>query len=76
MSPQAREVLAEALKLPPTERAELVEQILSSFEFPDREKVEQLWSREAEDRVSAYERGEIGARSAGRVFGEIEKDRE
>ncbi|OHB86547.1 MAG: hypothetical protein A2V98_20965 [Planctomycetes bacterium RBG_16_64_12] len=75
MSPQAREVLAEALKLSPMERAELVEQILSSFEFADREKVDQLWAREAEDRISAHGRGEIGASSAGRVFEEIEKDR-
>ena len=76
MSPQAREVLADALKLSPMERAELVEQILSSFEFPDREKIDQLWAMEVEDRISAYDRGEIGTTSASRVFEEIEKDPE
>jgi putative addiction module component (TIGR02574 family) len=75
MSPRAHEVLAEALKLSPMERAELVEQILSSFEFPDREKIDQLWATEVEDRISAYDRGEIATTSASQVFEEIEKDR-
>jgi putative addiction module component (TIGR02574 family) len=75
MSPQAREVLADALKLSPMERAELVEQILSSFEFPDREKIDQLWATEVEERISAYERGDIGTTSASRVFEEIERNR-
>ena len=75
MSPQAREVLADALKLSPMERAELVEQLLTSFEFPDREKIDQLWATEVEERISAYDRGEIGTCSASRVFEEIEKDR-
>ena len=30
------DILADALELPPLERAELVESLLSSFEFPSR----------------------------------------
>lgn len=75
MSPKAREVLADALKLSPMERAELVEQILSSFEFPDREKIDQLWAAEVEDRISAYDRGELETNSASRVFEDIERGR-
>jgi len=75
MSPQAREVLADALRLSPMERAELVEKLLASFDFPDREEVDRSWAAEVEDRISAYESGGLGATPAAQVFEEIEKDR-
>jgi len=52
------DILANALELPPLERAELVESLLSSFEFPSRGTIDSLWAQEAEDRVDAFERGE------------------
>jgi putative addiction module component (TIGR02574 family) len=73
MSPRSREVLADALNLPPVERAELVEEILSSFDFPARPEVDALWAREAEDRLDAYERGELKTRPAAEVFDKIGK---
>jgi putative addiction module component (TIGR02574 family) len=74
MSPRSKQVLEQALSLPPVERAELVEQILSSFEFPDRERIDGLWAAEAEERIDAYERGEIGSSSAREVFDRIDKE--
>lgn len=68
MSPHARDILAEALKLPPIERAELIEQIVASFSSPDRQALDERWAAEAEERVEAYERGEIPSRSAHEVF--------
>ena len=65
MTPQSEQVLREALDLPPTDRAELVEQILASFEFPARQDIDAAWGREAEDRLDAFERGDIGSSSAG-----------
>jgi len=56
MSPRSKEVLADALNLSPVERAELVEEILSSFDFPARREIDALWAREAEDRLDAYDR--------------------
>jgi putative addiction module component (TIGR02574 family) len=73
MSPQAREILIEALKLSPIERAELVEQILTSFSFPDRKAIDDRWAAEAEDRIEAFERGEIHSKPADEVFGRIER---
>ena len=71
--PKHREqILAEALKLPPMERAELVENLLTSFEFQSREKIDALWAEEAEDRIDAFERGEMVTIPAKDVFAEIE----
>ena len=55
------------------ERAELVEQILASFEFPERKQIDELWAQEAEDRLEAYERGEIESTPAKKVFDDIDR---
>ena len=70
---QTEHVLAEALHLPPVERAELIERLLASFEFPDRAEIDSLWAQEAEERIDAYERGEIPATPASEVFDRIDK---
>jgi putative addiction module component (TIGR02574 family) len=61
MPKYAAHILAEALELPPVERAELVENILSSFEFQARNTINALWAQEAEDRIDAFQRGEMSA---------------
>lgn len=68
MSEIEERILAEALKLSPMERAELIEHLLSSFEFPSRKNINVLWAQEAEDRIDAYERGEITAIPEREVF--------
>ncbi len=73
MTPQSEQILREALDLPPIDRAELVEQILASFEFPGRKDVDAAWGREAEDRLDAFNRGDIGSSPAGDVFREIDQ---
>ena len=75
MPKHAEHILAEALELPPVERAELVENILSSFEFQSRNTIDALWAQEAEDRIDAFERGEMAAIPAKDIFSEIEKAR-
>jgi len=75
MAKQGKQILAEALKLPPVERAELVENLLTSFEFQSRKKIDALWAKEAEDRIDAFERGQMTAIPAREVFGEMEKNR-
>jgi len=75
MPKHAEHILAEALELPPVERAELVENILSSFEFQSRNTIDALWAQEAEDRIDAFERGEMTAIPAKDIFSEIEKAR-
>jgi putative addiction module component (TIGR02574 family) len=73
MTPQSERVLHDALDLPPVDRAELVEQILASFEFPARADIDAAWAREAEERLDAFERGEIGSSPASEVFREIDQ---
>ncbi len=75
MSKHGKQILTEALKLPPVERAELIESLLTSFEFQSRERIDALWAKEAEGRIDAYERGEMAAIPAKDVFAEIEKNR-
>ena len=68
------DILDEALKLGATERAKLVEQILSSFESPERKRIDALWAEEAEERIDAHDRGDIRSTPAARVFDEIERN--
>ncbi|OGW32606.1 MAG: hypothetical protein A2X59_11715 [Nitrospirae bacterium GWC2_42_7] len=75
MSKHGTQLLSEALKLTPIERAEFVEKLLSSFEFSSRKKNDALWAKEAESRIDAFERGEISAIPAKEVFAKIEKQR-
>ncbi|MBF0154725.1 MAG: addiction module protein [Magnetococcales bacterium] len=58
---------AEARKLIPTARLELVDAILGSLDETDPE-MDRLWSREAEDRLAAYRRGEMSAVSLSDIF--------
>jgi putative addiction module component (TIGR02574 family) len=73
MPPQVDRILLDALKLSPVERAELIEKLLASFSFPDRKAIDELWGAEAEDRIDAYERGEIGSKPSAEVFARIER---
>jgi len=73
MTTRAQELLTKAVGLPPIERAELVEGILSSFDFPARADIDAAWAQEAEDRIEAHDRGEIAAIPAAKVFEKIDK---
>ena len=75
MTVQTQQVLEKAIHLPPVERAELVEQILSSFDHPSRDKIDALWAKEAEDRIDAYDQGKIKAISASQVFERINRQK-
>ena len=50
----------QARKLSPSERLQLVDDILASLDEPDP-NIDRLWAKEAEDRLAAYRRGEIKA---------------
>ncbi len=69
-----KKILAEALELPPIERAFLVEQIILSFNIPDRDLIDQLWADEAEDRIRAFEKNKIKAIDAEDVFQHIDQE--
>ena len=71
MSKRGTEVLEEALSLPPDERAELAERLLTSLDASHDRRVDELWAQEAEDRLDAFERGEIKAVSSKEAFDTI-----
>jgi len=60
MTEQTKELVTLAKMLPPEEQMALVEEILSSLDQPDA-AMDQLWAKEAEDRLAAYRRGDIKA---------------
>lgn len=62
-----KNILKEALTLKPSEKAELVDKLLSSLNQPDK-AIDTLWSKEAEDRIDAYDRGEIKAITLDKVL--------
>ena len=66
-------ILSEALKLSPIDKALLIEEVLSSFEFNGKNNIDQIWSKEAEDRIDAYENGKIKTISYQDVFKKINK---
>ncbi|HEX7773210.1 MAG TPA: addiction module protein [Pyrinomonadaceae bacterium] len=74
MSATGEQILRQALALPLEERAELIEQLLATFQGPTDPSLDQLWIAEAHDRLDAYDRGEVEAVSVEEVFEEIERD--
>jgi len=52
------DIYKEALSLTPKEKVKLIDKMLSSLDEPDRE-IDKLWSQEAEDRITAFEKGAI-----------------
>lgn len=54
------EILRVALTLKPEQKAELVDKLLSSLDKPDKE-IDELWAKEAESRIDAYEQRKIKA---------------
>jgi hypothetical protein len=54
MTDQLRRILTDATALPPMDRAELVEQLLATFDFPARAEIDAAWSTETEERLRAY----------------------
>lgn len=66
-----RQVLSDALALPPIERAELIEELFFSFDQSNRKRLDQLWATEVEDRIDAFESGEFAAIPAEEVFAKL-----
>ena len=76
MSSNAEEIIKEARALPVEERAELLEVLLATFQSPPDPHLDELWVAEAEDRLDAYERGELAAIPADEVFRKVRQRRQ
>lgn len=76
MLTQTKELYNKAVLLSPLERIELIESLFSSLDTPKkRNRIDKLWSAEAENRLKAYENGKLKSISAKLVFAKIEKQK-
>jgi putative addiction module component (TIGR02574 family) len=73
MLQETSKLFEEAKKLPPSERAELVEKLLDSFDVEQRKEIDDAWAKEAESRLDAYDAGLIEGIPISKVFEEIER---
>lgn len=70
MTTSAKSGLDDAVRLPASERAALVEILLGSLDQPDP-AVDRLWLDEARDRMAAYRAGELDGLDADEVFAKL-----
>ena len=65
-------LLKEVLTLTPVEKAEIVDQLLKSLDVPD-DDLDSLWQKEAEDRINAYDRGQLPSVSVEEAISKYKK---
>ena len=63
----ADNIFKEALTLRPSEKAQLIDKLISSLDKPDKE-IDELWAKEAEDRIDAYDQGKLKTVSLEKVL--------
>lgn len=73
MVPLLKEVEQQARALPAEERARLAETLLETLREPALAEIETAWNREIEERVAAYDRGELQTHAAEDVFAEARR---
>ncbi len=73
MSPSDKALETQILSKSAGYRAYLAERILSSLDPPEQKKIDEHWSIEAEERIDAYQRGDIQAIEEEKAFEEFEK---
>lgn len=73
MSTASKAIFEAALGLPPTERAELIEQLQHSFDPDSEAAVTNAWQAEAESRIDAFDAGELEADPMQAVFERINR---
>jgi putative addiction module component (TIGR02574 family) len=71
MSIQEDQIFAEVMALPPKNRVDLAERILSSIDLSTQQENDMIWAQEAESRINAFEKGKIKTISTDEVFKKI-----
>ncbi len=72
MVTNTEQIMKEALKLPSIERAILADKLLSSLDKPDK-VIDEIWRREIEDRIAAYNTGKAETVSVEEVMAKYRK---
>ena len=68
-----KELERQAKALTPEQRARLAEVLLESLQEPPIAEIEAAWALEIQQRVAAYDRGELKTLSAEEVFAEARR---
>ncbi len=71
MTALAEQILKDALKLPPVDRASLIQRLFQSFDSAPDQQIDAAWADEAESRIAAYEAGNMNALPAEEVFNRL-----
>lgn len=71
MTEATQTILKQALDLKPLERAELIEQLILSFDIPRNQRIETLLAEEIESRINAFEAGNISDDDEEAVWGRL-----
>jgi putative addiction module component (TIGR02574 family) len=72
MTKSAKDIVDSAKKLPPAERAAVIEALLESMDASDL-SLDAKWAAEAESRLDAYLTGELASVDADEVLAQIRK---
>ena len=72
MSTSLKQLEEQAGALPPEDRAKLAESLLKSLHSPSSD-IEKAWAQETEQRIAAFDRGEIAAYPAEDVFADARR---
>jgi putative addiction module component (TIGR02574 family) len=60
-------IFREESTLSPFENSQLIDKLISSLDKPVK-KIDELWTKEAEDRIDAYDQGKLKAVSLDKVL--------
>lgn len=66
-------VIEEIMSLKPIDKLHLVDNILLSLDKPNHE-IDEVWKKEVESRIEAFDKGLIKSTSADTVFSNIRKE--
>jgi len=64
----------EALKLPPSERVEIIDALWRSLDPVDQQQVDDAWLRESHDRLAAYRAGTVRGIEGEKALSSIEDE--
>jgi len=73
MTDKTQAIVEQALKLSPTERADVAEQLLASLDEALDSDVEKAWQEEIQRRLQQVERGEVELIDSDTVMAELRK---
>ena len=73
MTDKTQAIVEQALKLSPTERADVAEQLLASLDEALDSDVEQAWQEEVQRRLQQVECGEVELIDSDTVMAELRK---